>query len=262
MKKNDNTGEMMIIFYLKRRTIKLLGGAFLGLLLLFGGVLFLPKVAAVSVTGEKPVYSVEQSEKTMALSFDASWGAEHTENILATLAENNVKTTFFLVDLWIDEYPEMVKAIHEAGHEIGLHSATHPHFPELSKEQMKEELTKNQTSVRNITGYDATLFRPPFGDYNNEVLNTASELGLTTVQWSVDSLDWKGLSAQEITDRVLSGAAPGAIVLLHNNGDHTAEALKQILPALKEKGYTVVPVGKLLPQDGYTDSNGILHPEE
>lgn len=252
----------MFIFYFKKRTLHSLAIAILLLGVVAGTSLLTPKIIAVAITGEKPVYSVETREKVIALSFDASWGAEHTQELLNTLEQNNVKTTFFLVNLWIEEYPEMVKAIHEAGHEIGLHSATHPHFTELSEEQMREELTQNQSAIQTITGRKSTLFRPPFGDYNNEVINIASELGLTSVQWSVDSLDWKGLSPQEITDRVLNGAAPGAIVLLHNNGDHTAEALKQILPALKEKGYTVVPVGKLIPPNGYTDAGGILHPAE
>ena len=252
----------MLIFYFRKKTLRSLVIALLLLSAAAGTSFLAPKIIAVAVTGEKPVYSVETEEKIIALSFDASWGAEHTESILATLEEHEVKTTFFLVDLWIEEYPEMVKAIHSAGHEIGLHSATHPHFTELSKEQMQKELSQNQTSIQTITNATATLFRPPFGDYNNEVLAAAAEMGLTTVQWSVDSLDWKGLSSREITDRVLKGAAPGAIVLLHNNGDHTAEALKQILPALKEKGYAIVPIGKLLPQNGYTDTNGILHPAE
>lgn len=252
----------MLIFYFKKRTLRSLVITILLLGVAAGTSLLTPKIIAVAVSGEKPIYSVKTEEKIIAISFDASWGAEHTKDILATLAENEVKTTFFLVDLWIKEYPEMVKAIHEAGHEIGLHSATHPHFTELTKEQMKKELIQNQTSIQNITKYKATLFRPPFGDYNNEVLSTASDLGLTTVQWSVDSLDWKGLSSEEITNRVMKGAAPGAIVLLHNNGDHTAEALKKILPALKKEGYTILPIGELLPSNGYTDSNGILHPEE
>lgn len=223
---------------------------------------FSPPLQSVAVTGQKPVYAVEREDKVVALSFDASWGAEHTEDILATLKEYNVKTTFFLVNLWIDEYPDMVKAIDEAGHEIGLHSATHPHFTELSEEQMIRELTENQDAVKNLTGKKATVFRPPFGDYNDQVIATVSGMNLTAVQWSVDSLDWKGLSAAEITQRITEGVTPGAIVLLHNNGDHTAEALKTILPTLLEDGYKIVPVSEiLLKGDCYTDQNGIMHGE-
>lgn len=219
-----------------------------------------PSVQPAAVSGQKPVYSVEREDPTIALSFDASWGAEHTDEILATLDRYGVKTTFFLVDLWMDEYPDKVKAIDGGGHEIGLHSATHPHFTALSEEQMIEELNKNRETVKKLTGKEAALFRPPYGDYNDSVIRTVSSAGLTAVQWSVDSLDWKGLSAEEISGRILKGVSPGAIVLLHNNGDHTAEALKIFLPALLEEGYRIVPVGELLPGgDGYVDANGVMH---
>lgn len=249
----------MMILYLSKKTFLQLGATALCLLLVLSCLWAAPKIAAVAVTGQKPVYAVEREEKLLAISFDASWGAEHTEEILAILDKYEVKTTFFLVNLWIEAYPDMVKAIDQRGHEIGLHSATHPHFTELSPEQMKEELSKNKAAVENLTSQSPDIFRPPYGDYNNTVIATASEMGLTSVQWSVDSQDWKGLSAREITERVLAGAAPGAIVLLHNNGEHTAEALNRFLPALQQEGYRIVPVGELLYPNGYTDGNGILH---
>ncbi|MBR5328623.1 MAG: polysaccharide deacetylase family protein [Firmicutes bacterium] len=252
----------MIILYIKRNVLRGMGIALLCLILLGCGTMLSPQVAPTAVTGQKPIYAVERSDKTMAISFDASWGAEHTETILAILEQHNVKTTFFLVNLWIEEYPEMVKAIHEKGHEIGLHSATHPKFTELSQSQITKELTANQAAIEKLTGQKPTIFRPPFGDYNSDVIATVSGLGITSVQWSIDSLDWQGLTAQEIADRILKDAAPGAIVLLHNNGDHTAEALELFLPALLNEGYTIIPVGELISENGYTDNNGILHPAE
>ena len=224
------------------------------------GFLVSPPAQTAAVSGQKPVYSVEREDSVIALSFDASWGAEHTDDILATLRQYNVKTTFFLVNLWMDEYPDKVRAIDADGHEIGLHSATHPHFTTLSEAEIISELEKNQSTVKELTGKESAIFRPPYGDYNDAVINTVSALGLTAVQWSVDSLDWKGLSAEEISGRVLNGVSPGAIVLLHNNGDHTAEALNTFLPALLEKGYRIVPVGELLFKgDSYVDANGVMH---
>ncbi|MBQ1252063.1 MAG: polysaccharide deacetylase family protein [Firmicutes bacterium] len=205
-----------------------------------------PKILPAAVSGQKPVYAVEREDNTIALSFDASWGAEHTEELLNILEEHDVKTTFFLVDLWIEEYPDLVRTIDEKGHEIGLHSHTHPRFTELTTEQMEKELSANQEAIAALTDKRATLFRPPYGDYNDTVIATASAMGLTTVQWSVDSLDWQGLDADAITDRVMDGVAPGAIVLMHNNGEHTAEALKQLITKILKKGYTIVPVGELL----------------
>lgn len=250
----------MIVLHFRRGILKAALLSISLVAILFFGFSASPYIQSVASAGQKPVYAVDREEKVIALSFDASWGAEHTEELLATLEQYHVKTTFFLVNLWIEEYPELVKAIDEAGHEIGLHSATHPHFTELSTEEMIAELNQNKEALKKIIGKEATIFRPPYGDYNDAVIETVSSQGLTAVQWSVDSLDWKGLEAEEISGRVLSGAAPGAIVLLHNNGDHTAEALGSILPSLLNSGYKIVPVGEILfPGDSYTDANGIMH---
>ncbi len=205
-----------------------------------------------------PIYKVDTPEQQVAISFDASWGAEHTKEILDILDRYQVKTTFFLVDIWIKDYPDMAKEIVARGHEIGLHSATHPHFTQLSTAEMEEELKSNAQTIFNTTGFQPVLFRPPFGDYNNSVISTTEALGYTAIQWSVDSLDWKDLSAVDIQNRVLKRIGPGDIVLFHNNGKHTAEALPAILDALKQKNLSVVPISQLLLKgDYYIDYNGI-----
>ncbi len=205
-----------------------------------------------------PIYKVATSQNELAISFDASWGAEHTLAILDMLDQYQIKATFFLVNIWLNDYPQMASEIAARGHEIGLHSVSHPHFPDLSPQQMREELLANAALIKEITGYDCRLFRPPFGDYNNDLLNVAAELGFTTIQWSVDSLDWQDLSAAEISDRVLTKSAAGDIVLFHNNGLHTAEALPQILEQLAAQGLKVKPISELLLQgDYYIDHNGV-----
>lgn len=217
--------------------------------------------AAVSGGDKKPIYSVATQEKKIAFSFDATWGAEHTQDILNILEEHKVKTTFFLVNLWLDEYPDMARLIHEKGHEIQLHSTTHPHFPQLSAEDMTGELNSNNEKIKEIAGVEGTLFRPPFGDYDNEVIDTAHSLGLEVVQWSVDSLDWQDITAVEICERVKKGVTPGSIVLFHNNGLHTAEALEELIPYFQEQGYEILPVSQLIYQDNYTvDINGVQSP--
>ncbi len=216
-------------------------------------------VSAVSQTVRLvPIYEVDTAEPQVAISFDASWGAEHTPDILDVLDKYNVKTTFFLVNIWLEDYPEMAQEIAKRGHEIGLHSATHPHFCSLSAEQMAEEIKSNFEKIKEITGQSPTLFRPPFGEYDNTVVETSQNLGYQPIQWSIDSLDWKDLSSQEIQNRVLKDIGPGDIVLFHNNGLHTAEALEPILQALHDKGLEVVPIKDLLLQgDSYVDYNGI-----
>lgn len=207
-----------------------------------------------------PIYSVATEEKKVAISFDAAWGADKTEEILAILDEFDVNATFFLVGFWVDDYTDMVKKIDEAGCEIGTHSNTHPDMVKLDKESVKKELTTSIEKIEAITGKEVTLFRAPFGSYNNQLLDTAEELGLKTIQWDVDTLDWKGLSASEINNRVLSKVQNGSIILMHNNSDNVLDGLRLILTTLKNKSYEVCSIGELIYQDNYTvDRNGVQH---
>ena len=240
------------------------------LLLLLAQVLLLGPVVLAAYYGNQllgavasgprllPIYEVATERQAIAISFDASWGAEHTENILDTLDDYGIQTTFFLVNIWVQDYPELAAEIAKRGHEIGLHSVSHPHFSELSTEQMQTELRENFRLIQETTGTSPRLFRPPFGDYNNQVIQTSEELGFQPIQWSVDSLDWKDLSADEICNRLLQDLHAGDIVLFHNNGKHTAEALPRIIAACQEKGLDIVPVSELL-LDGetYIDANGV-----
>ena len=205
-----------------------------------------------------PIYEVETDKPLVAISFDASWGAEHTQSILDTLDSYDVKATFFLVNIWVEEYPDMAREIAARGHEIGLHSVSHPHFSELSQEEIMAELTENFALIQQTTGYCPTLFRPPFGDYNNQVVDLVNACGYDCIQWSKDSLDWKDLSADAICKRVLQDIHAGDIILFHNNGLHTAEALPHILDSLDQMGLAAVPVGEILLEgDTYIDANGI-----
>lgn len=198
-----------------------------------------------------PVYNVERTDNKCAISFDAAWGADKTRQIMDVCDRYNVKATFFLVGFWVDKYPEMVREIHERGFEIGTHSNTHPQMSKLSQSDVAAQLSVSSKKIYDITGTEVKLFRPPFGDYNNTLVSTAAEQGLLTVQWSVDSLDWKGLSAKEIATRVQK-AQCGDIILCHNNSDHIVEALPLVFEALALKGLSVVPVGELVYYDNYT----------
>lgn len=207
-----------------------------------------------------PIYGVATGEKKVAFSFDACWGAERTPAILEVLRRHNVKTTFFLVNIWLRKYPDEARKIVTEGHEIGLHSTTHPHFTRLSDEQIIWELHENARLIKELTGFEAKLFRPPFGDYNDRVISLVQRQGYIPVQWSVDSLDWKDLSAEAIFKRVSEKIKPGAIVLFHNNGKYTVEALAPLINHLKGQGYEIVPVSALIYHDNYfIDANGIQH---
>ena len=207
-----------------------------------------------------PIYRVNTEEKQVAISFDAAWGADKTQEIIDILADYEVTATFFLVGFWVDKYPEMVKAIDEAGLEIGTHSNTHPDMAKLDKDTIVSELETSISKIKDITGKEVKVFRPPYGSYNNTLLNVCSDLGLKAIQWDVDSLDWKGLSASEVTNRVMQKAQNGSIILMHNNADNICDSLKLTLDWLVMKGYKVTSVGELIYSDNYTiDANGEQH---
>lgn len=207
-----------------------------------------------------PIYRVDTQEKQVAISFDAAWGADKTQEIIDILKEYDASATFFLVGFWIDKYPDMVKAIDEAGLEIGTHSNTHPDMVKLDKTTIKNELTTSMEKITEITGKEVRVFRPPYGSYNNDLLNVCSSLGLSAVQWDVDTLDWKGLSASEVTSRVMNHVQNGSIILMHNNADHVTESLRLTLDWLTMKGYKVTSVGELIYSENFTiDSNGVQH---
>ena len=213
--------------------------------------------AGTSSTRSLPIYSVEIEEKKVAISFDCAWGVDYTDTLLDVMEQNDVRCTFFAVEFWVKKYPEYAKKIVEKGHELGTHSRTHPYMSKLSKAEIIDELTTSSQAIETLTGQKVTLFRPPYGDYNNLLIDTCNEMGLYPIQWDVDSLDWKNLSATEIAMRIINGAKNGSIILCHNNGLHTAEALPMIFSTLKNRGYEFVPIGELIYKDGYyMDVNG------
>ena len=222
-----------------------------GLVLNFAG-----NVAVAStyfVKGRKlPIYNVKTDENKLSISFDAAWGADKTSEIMDICDSYNIKATFFLVGFWIEKYPDKVKEIHDRGFEIGIHSNTHPDMTKLSKNQMRQELTTNIKLIEDLTSFTPKLFRPPFGYYNNALIEVCEELGLSCIEWSVDSLDWKGLSANQLSARVISRAKAGDIVLFHNNSDHIMTGLKMVLESFKMKDLKVVPIGDLIYYNNFT----------
>ena len=168
---------------------------------------------AATTTRELPVYNVDTEEKVLSISFDAAWGNANTEGILNILDQYGVKTNFFLVGFWAEKYPELVAELQARGHEVGNHSATHPHMSKLSDSQIREELKRCSDLVQSITGKPTTLFRPPYGEYNDEVVRISREEGYECIQWNVDSLDWKNISAEDMVRRCTKNVNPGDIVL-------------------------------------------------
>ena len=218
-------------------------------------------IAALSPTRELPVYCVERTDKKIAISFDAAWGNEDTQTLIDILTAHNVRATFFLVGGWVEKFPESVRALSDAGMEVMNHSETHPHLSQLTSEQIQGEVNACSDRIEAITGVRPPLCRCPCGAGDHPVITAIRALGVEPIQWDVDSLDWKGLSADEITQRVLRGVKPGSIVLFHNAAEHTPEALAGIIESLQAEGYELVPISELLPEGETTiDPNGTLRP--
>lgn len=207
-----------------------------------------------------PIYAVATEDKKVALTFDAAWGADKTEGIMDVLEANGLKGTFFLVGFWIDKYPDMVKEIHNRGHLIGNHSNNHPKMSKLGKPEIISELTVTGQKIHNLIGVTPTYFRPPFGDYSNSLLTEAEKLGICTIQWDVDSLDWQNRTVSQITERVLARTKSGSIILFHNNSDHILTVLPIVILGLQNKGYSFVRIDELVYKDNfYIDVNGVQH---
>ena len=236
-------------------------GALSGLVLVVAIVLMFWVVNSPAVVGasasarQLPVYCVQRDDKVVALSFDAAWGNEDTQTLIEILDKYKIHATFFVVGDWVDKYPESVKALSDAGNEVMNHSSDHAHFSKLSDSDIVANISACNDKITEITGVTPSLFRCPYGEYDDHVINAVNSMGMTAVQWDVDSLDWKGISAGEIEKRVLDRVKPGSIVLFHNAAENTPEALPNIIESLIANGYRIVPVSQILLSGEYIIDN-------
>ena len=198
-----------------------------------------------------PIYCVETNERKVSITFDAAWSAEDTDEIVKILNEYDAKATFFVVGNWVDANPDAVKKFHEAGHEITNHSDTHKLFSKVSREEVIKEIDDCNKKIEAITGEKVKLLRAPSGDYDNKSIEIAENMNMKMIQWSVDSLDYKKLSVDEIFSRVISKTENGSILLFHNGVENTPKALRKILEKLKNDGYEFVTVSELIYWENY-----------
>ncbi|HOJ10639.1 MAG TPA: polysaccharide deacetylase family protein [Clostridiales bacterium] len=206
-----------------------------------------------------PIYSVDYTEKKASITFDCAWGSDDIPDILNTLERENIKATFFIVGEWAQKFPQMVKLIAEKGHDVANHSHTHLRMGVLDEERIYKEIVQCNNKLEEISGKKVELFRPPYGDYNDLVVKTAGKAGCYTIQWNVDSLDWKpGISKEEIMNRITKRIQPGSIILFHNDTPHTAKLLPTIITDLKKNGYSFLPVSELIMRENYyIDHEGV-----
>ena len=204
-----------------------------------------------------PIYNVQTEEKKVAFTMNCAWNADDIDQILEVLKQNDTKITFFMVGDWIEKFPEAVKKIYEAGHEIASHSNTHPHVNNLTYEENIEEIEKSNEKIEKITGQRTKIYRAPYGEYNNTVIKAAQDKGYYTIQWSLDTLDYTGLTGDEMWNRIQDKLKAGDIILSHNGTKHTADSLDMLIKNIKQKGFELVKVTDLIYKDNYTiNSNG------
>ena len=248
---------------LRRRTLTV-GAALLAALAIFGAVNAPAAVRASAATRQLPIYCVERDQKVCSISFDAAWGADNTQKILDVLADYGVKCTFFVVGNWADQYPEQAKAIVESGNELMNHSNAHDHYNSLTADQIIADVNTCSDKIEAVTGVRPTLFRCPYGEYDDRVIKTVREAGYEVIQWNIDTVDWKPeRSAQTILDTVLPKLSDGSIILCHNNGYKIGQYLPTLIESALAQGYSFVTVSDLL-LDGETliDVNGVQKPAQ
>jgi polysaccharide deacetylase family sporulation protein PdaB len=248
------------IFYtLKRHKMRvILGIGVLALGSLITASLINKQNDVISTSGsassrELPIYCVETDKPQIALTFDAAWGNEDTQEIMEILRKHDVKVTFFMTGGWVDAYPDDVKMILSEGHDLGNHSQNHKNMSQISDSEKEKELMTVHDKVKELTGYEMFLFRPPYGDYDNAVVTTARKCGYYTIQWDVDSLDWKDYGVDSIIKTVTQHKhlGNGSIILCHNGAKYTAQALDTMITTLKSQGYEFVPLSQLIYKDNY-----------
>ncbi len=199
----------------------------------------------------KVVYHGRANQPKVALTFDDGPNPTYTPQILELLKQYNVQATFFAIGEHVQAYPQLVRQEYQEGHAVGNHTWTHPHLPEESRDRIQNELSRTSNVIEQATGTKPVLFRPPYGKVNWNVLKQSSQQGMTTILWSVDTLDWDQPSRtmDDIVNRALSEVGNGSILLLHDGGGNrspTVAALPTIIINLQQRGYQFVTVQQMI----------------
>ena len=215
------------------------------LILVIAFVMSLQMISINTMNYYDPIYKGAADEKEIAFACNVVWGNEYLPEILQILKDNNIKITFFIGGDWATKYPDELKTIYQAGHELGNHGENHKKQTLLNIEQNKREILIAEQSIKNVTGVKTTLFAPPYGDINKTVVDTAEKLGYKVIMWSIDTIDWNTKEYSEIIERVEKKQHSGAIVLMHPTLV-TVKALPELIKTLQNQGYEISNVSEVL----------------
>lgn len=194
-------------------------------------------------------YTVDPEKPMLALTFDDGPGA-HTDRLLDIFAKHGGKGTFFVIGNLIDSRKTTLKRIAAQGHEIGNHSWNHRQLTNLSDEDVKDQIMMTRAKIYDVTGVDCHIMRPPYGACNDSVRAVGATLGVSFVNWSVDTLDWKTKNADAVYNEIIKDASDGAIILCHDLHKTTVDAMERVIPRLIADGYQLVTVSQLMEYKG------------
>lgn len=207
-----------------------------------------------------PIYCVETAQKEIALTFDAAWGNSDTDILLDILKKHDAKATFFFTGEWVSKYPDDVRKIYAAGHAVANHSNAHEHIEGKTSEELRTDIIACNEKIKAVTGQQPTLYRGPYGEYNNTLLTEVENLKMFAIQWDIDSRDWQKKTVQQMISNVTENAKNGSILLFHNDLENTPAAVDKILEILIKEGYSFVTADELIYKENYwLDSAGCQH---
>ncbi|SDG99500.1 probable sporulation protein, polysaccharide deacetylase family [Alteribacillus persepolensis] len=192
-----------------------------------------------------PVYKGNAQKPMVSFLINVSWGEDYLPSILKTLREEKVKATFFLEGRWVQKNPKLAKMIKEEGHEIGSHAYSHPDLSTSSRARIKEELQKTNEALAAVLSVEPRLFAPPSGSFNQETVDIAHDMGMYTILWTVDTIDWKNPEPMDMAVKTASKVENGSMILMHPTAS-TAGGLKEMIRIIKEKNLQIDTVTHLL----------------
>lgn len=243
--------EKFVVLNVKKTISGLLIISILTVLYVLGSCVTEKIIETASQNRLLPVYCVQTDERYVSLTFDCAWGADDIQAIIETLNSNDVKATFFTVGTWVDNYPEEVKLLADNDMEVGNHSNSHAHVNQMSYGEVLADMTKCNEKIEAITGKKVKYYRGPYGEYNNTVISVAKEIGMQVIQWDIDTLDYNGLTSDEICARIKSKLKNGSIILMHNDTKYTASSFQKIIDTINDEGFEIIPLSELVYDENY-----------
>lgn len=247
---------MVVYTMTKKQVLRIISIVLFALVIVFIAVFAVSNaVAASAETGKLPIYCVDRGDNKIAVTFDCAWGNSNTDELLAILKEAGATATFFVTGEFCDKYPEDVKRFYDAGHSVQNHSDKHPHVLGMNINDLIEDIRECSRKIEMITGEKPTLYRAPYGEYDDNLITTVEGMGLQVVQWSADSIDWEDPDHITIKKRILEKTESGSILLFHNDLENTEMALPSLLTELKQKGFDFVAAEDMIYTENYKIDN-------